>query len=133
METSASSTEAVFLSGALSPKKRLAWGNLQAPPFVATQRRSLSPGSLAGGAYLREGVQAMERISPCCCGLDVHKKTMVVCLWVAGQPKELESFRATTQELLRLHDWLQAAGWTHMAREATGVSGSRGQSAGRRV
>jgi transposase len=63
----------------------------------------------------------MERIYSCCCGLDVHKKTIVACLLVAGKPKDLQSFRTTTQELLRLHDWLQAAGCTHVAMEATGV------------
>jgi transposase len=63
----------------------------------------------------------MERISPCCCGLDIHKKTIVACLLVAGKPKDLQTFRTTTHELLRLHDWLHAAGCTHVAMEATGV------------
>jgi hypothetical protein len=60
-----------------------------------------------------------------CCGLDVHKKTVVACLITPSGPgerhKEIRSFRTTTQELLRLADWLTEAGCSHVAMEATGV------------
>ena len=131
METSVSRTEAVFLSGASSPDKRLVWGTFRHPHLSlrraprgrcrSTQRRILLPGSLARDAHQSQGVNAMERIYACCCGLDVHKKTIVACLLTARKPKEIQSFRTTTQELLRLRDWLQAAGCTHVAMEATGV------------
>jgi transposase len=62
---------------------------------------------------------------PCCCGLDVHKKTVVACL-VTTPPsghadKVLRTFGTMTQDLLALADWLKAAGCTHVAMESTGV------------
>lgn len=67
----------------------------------------------------------MEVIYSCCCGLDVHKKTVVACLItsVEGQPpqQEVRTFRTMTVELLALADWLQSAGCTHVAMESTGV------------
>ena len=67
----------------------------------------------------------MELVYERCCGLDVHKKLVVACLIVPdgqGQrSKEMRTFRTTTQELLRLRDWLVLAGCTHLAMEATGV------------
>jgi transposase len=68
----------------------------------------------------------MDVIHSCCCGLDIHKKTVVACLIrsAQGQPpqKEVRTFRTMTAELLLLADWLQAAGCTHVAMESTGVS-----------
>jgi transposase len=67
----------------------------------------------------------MEVIYSCCCGLDVHKKTVVACLITSaeGQPpqQEVRTFRTMTRELLGLADWLQSAGCTHVAMESTGV------------
>jgi transposase len=67
----------------------------------------------------------MDVIYACCCGLDIHKKTVAACLMTSakGQPptKEVRTFRTMTAELLRLADWLQAAGCTHVAMESTGV------------
>jgi len=60
-----------------------------------------------------------------CCGLDIHKRTVVACLLTpgaAGQPvKELRTFGTVTDELLALAAWLQDAGCTHVAMESTGV------------
>jgi len=60
-----------------------------------------------------------------CCGLDIHKKTVVACLLTpgaAGQPvKVLRTFGTVTEELWALAQWLQAAGCTHVAMESTGV------------
>jgi transposase len=60
-----------------------------------------------------------------CCGLDIHKRTVVACLVVpgpGGQPaKEVRSFGTMTDELLQLADWLAANGVTHVAMESTGV------------
>jgi transposase len=67
----------------------------------------------------------MDVIYACCCGLDIHKKTVVACLMTSakGQPpmKEVRTFRTMTAALLLLADWLQAAGCTHVAMESTGV------------
>jgi transposase len=60
-----------------------------------------------------------------CCGLDVHKKSVVACLITPdsqGKPhKEKRTFGTVTAELLRMADWLAAAGCTHVAMESTGV------------
>jgi transposase len=67
----------------------------------------------------------MDVIYSRCCGLDIHKKTVVACLInsVQGQQpqKEVRTFRTMTAELLLLADWLQMAGCTHVAMESTGV------------
>lgn len=60
-----------------------------------------------------------------CAGLDVHKKNIKVCLFKHvpnGQPhKELRTYLTTTEELLKLSDWLKEQECTHVAFEATGV------------
>ena len=60
-----------------------------------------------------------------CCGLDIHKRTVVACLVVPGSTgapiKEVRSFGTMTDELLQLADWLSAAGCRHVAMESTGV------------
>lgn len=67
----------------------------------------------------------MEVLHKRCCGLDVHKKTVVVCLLVStgdGQSsKEIRTFATMTDDLLQLADWLEANGCTHVAMESTGV------------
>ena len=66
----------------------------------------------------------MEVVHERCCGLDVHKKTVVACLVTpgrGGQPtREVQTFSTMTRELLRLSDWLLASGCTHVAMESTG-------------
>jgi transposase len=60
-----------------------------------------------------------------CCGLDIHKRTVVACLITPGSTgapmKELRSFGTMTDDLVQLADWLLAAGCTHVAMESTGV------------
>ena len=59
-----------------------------------------------------------------CCGLDLHKRTVVACLVTPdhGRPKkEIRTFATLTKDLLELRDWLTAAGCTHVAMEGTGV------------
>ena len=60
-----------------------------------------------------------------CCGLDVHKKTVVACLLTPGKGatprKEFRTFGTMTADLLTLADWLESAGCTHVAMESTGV------------
>ena len=68
----------------------------------------------------------MDRLYPTCCGLDVHKRTVVACLIrpaaaVGQRTKEVRTFETTTAALLALGDWLQAAGCAHVALEGTGV------------
>src|SRR5713101_2119671 len=60
-----------------------------------------------------------------CCGIDVHKRSVVACVIVPGadrQPhKETRTFGTMTAELQGLGAWLQACGVTHVAMESTGV------------
>jgi transposase len=54
----------------------------------------------------------------------VHKKEVVACLRLAIRGKatyEVRRFPTTTRGLLELADWLEQAGCTHVAMEATGV------------
>ncbi len=62
----------------------------------------------------------MEVLYASCCGIDVHAKMLVACLIKDGK-KETCSFSTMTDDLLRLLDWLQAEGCTHVAIESTGV------------
>src|SRR5260370_12623253 len=67
----------------------------------------------------------MEVVYEHCCGLDIHKKTVVACVVVSGsgkQPhKEIRTFNTMTADLLELADWLTQQGVTHIALESTGV------------
>jgi len=67
----------------------------------------------------------MEVVYPCCCGLDVHKKSITACvLWAEAKGKsrkEKRRFGTFTHDLLQLADWLGESGVTHVAMESTGV------------
>jgi transposase len=66
----------------------------------------------------------MEVLHPRCCGLDVHKDTVVACLRLVSDGKvttEVRTFQTTTADLLRLSEWLAENECTHVAMEATGV------------
>ena len=55
-----------------------------------------------------------------CCGLDVHKQTIVACL-ITPKGKEIRTFGTMTESLLELADWLAANNCTAVAMESTGV------------
>ena len=66
----------------------------------------------------------MELLHRRCCGLDVHKETVVAGLRLVADGKvttEVRTFQTTTADLLRLSEWLAANDCTHVAMEATGV------------
>ena len=60
-----------------------------------------------------------------CCGLDIHKKTVVACLIIPGSSrktqKAIRTFGTMTDDLLVLADWLAEHEVTHVAMESTGV------------
>lgn len=66
----------------------------------------------------------MEVVHARCCGLDVHKQTVVACVLrsrSAGQPqREVRTFGTMTADLLALADWLTGEGVAIVAMEATG-------------
>jgi transposase len=66
----------------------------------------------------------MEVIYKRCCGLDVHKETVVACLLIRDGGKvvkEIHTFLTMTVDLVVLHDWLKAHQVTHVAMESTGI------------
>lgn len=62
----------------------------------------------------------MQVLYRCCCGLDVHAKTVAACLLKDGE-KQVRTFSTMTDDLLALSDWLTVEGCTHVAVESTGV------------
>ena len=62
----------------------------------------------------------MEVVYRCCCGLDVHKKKIVACLF-KGRNKEVREIGTTTAEIRELADWLLTAGCEMVAMESTGA------------
>ena len=60
-----------------------------------------------------------------CCGIDVHKATVVACVIVPGPDgrplKETRTFATMTEDLEGLAGWLTGLGVTHVAMESTGV------------
>jgi transposase len=67
----------------------------------------------------------MEVVHPRCCGIDVHKRTAVVCVLLTAADsttrKHLRTFGTTTPDLLALADWLAGLGVDQVALESTGV------------
>ena len=66
----------------------------------------------------------MELLHPKCCGLDVHKDSVVACVRIQKGPEaahQVRTFGTTTKALLELNDWLSQQEVTHVAMEATGV------------
>jgi transposase len=60
-----------------------------------------------------------------CCGLDIHKKTVVACLLTTGAQGEairaIRTFSTMTGDLQSLAAWLVRAGCRHVAMESTGI------------
>ena len=67
----------------------------------------------------------MEVLYPRCCGLDVHKDTVVACRVTPGPDgapeKVVRRFKTLADELGALAAWLAEGGCTHVAMESTGV------------
>ncbi len=67
----------------------------------------------------------MDVVHSRCCGLDVHKGSVVACVLLSdpgGPPhREIRTFGTYTNQLLALADWLAEQGVTHVALESTGV------------
>jgi transposase len=67
----------------------------------------------------------MQVIHERCCGLDVHKRTVVACVLVTHEDgrvdRSVRTFGTMTPDLLALADWLDRWGITQVALESTGV------------
>ena len=55
-----------------------------------------------------------------CCGLDVHKRTVVACM-MSPEGQQVRTFGTMTRDLLALAAWLQSEDIGHVAMESTGV------------
>lgn len=66
----------------------------------------------------------MDVVHERCCGLDVHKRTVVACVIVPGPHrvpvKQIRTFGTMTVDVLQLADWLVELHVTHVAMESTG-------------
>ncbi len=60
----------------------------------------------------------MEVLYGTCCGVDVHKKLLVVCLR-RGKKTEIRNFGTTTRELFTLAEWLKQSNCEMTAMEST--------------
>lgn len=60
-----------------------------------------------------------------CCGIDVHKRSITVCVVITnaeGQSeKETRTFETMTEDLAELAEWLNERAVTHVVMESTGV------------
>jgi transposase len=67
----------------------------------------------------------MQVLFPRCCGLDVHKRSVVACVLLTAPDGQVARHRATfgtmTADLLALEEWLARLGVTHVAIESTGI------------
>ena len=61
----------------------------------------------------------MQVLDARCCGLDVHKKTVVACVMLTQAngkvDKSICTFATTTEALLTLADWLASLQVSHVA------------------
>lgn len=62
----------------------------------------------------------MDVIYERCCGVDVHKKKLVACLF-KGRKKEIREFGTMTDEILSMWEWLKGNECEMVAMESTGV------------
>jgi transposase len=71
---------------------------------------------------MKEG--EMEVVYSRCCGLDVHKASVVACVLRSdsgGVDRQVRTFGTMTADLLELSDWLAELEVTHVVLESTGV------------
>jgi hypothetical protein len=74
--------------------------------------------------FARKG-DSMELLYEHCCGLDVHKNTVVACVMITPpkgrMKKSVRTFGTTTADILALRDWVDAQQVSHIAMESTGI------------
>jgi len=63
----------------------------------------------------------MEVIYERCCGIDVHKKMVMACVYTGVRKKEIRKFGTMTDDILELVDWLKDLDCGIAAMESTGV------------
>jgi transposase len=67
----------------------------------------------------------MDLVHARCCGLDVHKRTVVACVLVTHADgsieRQMRTFKTMTRDLLQMVAWLDGLNVSHVALESTGV------------
>lgn len=69
----------------------------------------------------------MKDLLECCCGLDIHKESVVACLLKGpiegdGKPdREIETFGTLSEDLRSLRVWLEEHDCRHVAMESSGI------------
>lgn len=69
----------------------------------------------------------MENLLTCCCGLDIHKESIVACLLQGPLEEgykpasEVREFGTQLADLNALREWLQAHDCHYVAMESTGI------------
>ena len=69
----------------------------------------------------------MQVILDVCCGLDVHKESVVACIIKTNADnrddviKEIRVFKTFLDDLASLREWLESENCRHVAMESTGV------------
>ena len=116
--------------GVPNPLQHVGPDLLVAPPLVAPCREARIPDSGEEEVPLdrRHEDATMEVVYERCCGLDVHKATVVACLLtLVGRPadKVVRTFGTVTDELLALATVVAAAGAPTSRWRAPGSTGSR--------
>lgn len=63
----------------------------------------------------------MEVLYERCCGIDVHKNMLMVCIFMGTRKKEIREFGTMTDDILNLCSWIKETGCQVAAMESTGV------------
>ena len=63
----------------------------------------------------------MEVLYERCCGIDVHKNMLMVCIFMGARKKEIREFGTMTDDILELCSWIKETGCQAVAMESTGV------------
>lgn len=116
--------------GATSLILSMTWvstGTIVCRCFLATRKQARRGDSLHTGHPTQLVVLNCERclnlmhvLYERCCGLDIHKKSVVACL-ITPQGKQIRTYSTMTSDILSMVDWLHQEDCTHVAMESTGV------------
>lgn len=63
----------------------------------------------------------MEVLYERCCGIDVHKNMLMVCIFMGTRKKEIREFGTMTDDILNLCSWIKETGCQVAVMESTGV------------
>ena len=100
-------------------------GSFSVPNNVAAERRARrtannaerSPSACKNTSEEKE----MEVLYERCCGIDVHKNMLMVCIFMGARKKEIREFGTMTDDILELCRWIKTTKCQAVAMESTGV------------